>query len=207
MLEGDVLMNDNKMTRVAKNLDILANVGGKITCAAGIVCMVVAVLTLFFGGRMFAEGAVTLDIDFIKFHLNDNGYVNERFMKFYVIAATLGGGIICFLVYYISKVLRTILAPMKNGRPFEDGISGNLKKVGWGVLIGGFLSELVGIAARMLLIKAYSIEALFESAAIAKTEFVFTMNFDFVLITCVVFFLSYVFTYGHALQQESDETL
>ena len=200
-------MNNSKMVRVAKNLDIFANVGGKITFAAGIACIVVAFLSLILGDRMFAGGALTLDLDFIKFYLNENICVNEQFVKLYVVAATLGGGIICFLVYYVSKVLRKILAPMKNGRPFETGISENLKRVGWIILIGGFLSELVGIVARILLIKAYSIDLLFTSASIAKTEFVFTMNFDYVLITCVVFFLSYIFTYGQVLQQESDETL
>ena len=48
---------------------------------------------------------------------------------------------------------------------------------------------------------------IFASAVIAKTEFVLTMNFDFVLLACVIFLLSYVFTYGQALQQDSDETL
>ena len=96
---------------------------------------------------------------------------------------------------------------MKNGRPFEEGISANLKKVGIWVLVGGFLSELVGIVARILLINAYSVDELFASAAISKTEFVLTMNLGFVLIACVIFFLSYIFAYGHVLQQESDETL
>ena len=82
-----------------------------------------------------------------------------------------------------------------------------MKKIGWGILIGGLLSELVGVVARILLIKAYSIDELFASATITKTEYIFTMNFDFVLIACVVFFLSYIFTYGQLLQQESDETL
>lgn len=200
-------MNNSKMTRVAKNLDIFANVGGKITFGAGIVCILVAFLTLIFGSKMFAEGAITLDLDFIKFHLSDNTYVNTQFVKLYVFAATLGGGILCFLVYYVSKVFRKILAPMKNGRPFESGISENLKKAGWGILIGGFLSELVGVVARMLLIKACSIDTLFASEVVTKTEFVFTMNLNFVLIACVVFFLSYIFTYGQGLQQESDETL
>ena len=200
-------MNNSKMTRVAKNLDVFANIGGKITLGVGIVCVMVAFLTLIFGGKMFAGGAITLDLDFIKIHLNENTYVNDQFVKIYVFAATIGSSIICFLVYYVSNVLRKILAPMKIGRPFEAGISENLKRVGWFILIGGFFSELVGIVARILLIKAYSIDLLFTSASIAKTEFVFTMNFDFVLITCVVFFLSYIFTYGQVLQQESDETL
>ena len=61
-------MDNNKMTRVAKNLDIFANVGGKITGGAGIACILIAFLTLVFGGKMFAEGNVTLNLDFIKFH-------------------------------------------------------------------------------------------------------------------------------------------
>ena len=200
-------MDNNKMTRVAKNLDIFANVGGKITASAGIVCILIAFLTIVFGSKMFVDGNVTLNLDFIKFHLKDNAYVNEQFIKWYVFAATLGGAIICFLVYYVSSVFRKILAPMKNGRPFEVGISENLKKVGLGVLVGGFLSELVGVVARILLIKAYSIDELLASSAIDKTEFAFTMNLDFLLIACVILLLSYIFTYGQALQQEADETL
>ena len=62
-------MNNNKMTRVAKNLDILVNVGGKIAAAAGIICILLAFSALIFGARIFAEAAITLDLDFIKFHL------------------------------------------------------------------------------------------------------------------------------------------
>lgn len=200
-------MNNNKMTRVAKNLDIFANVCGKITVGVGVACILVAFLTFILGEKMFAAGDITLELDFIKFHLNSNSCVNVQFIKFYVFAAALGGGIICFIVYYVSKLLREILAPIKMGRPFENGISENLKKVGWVVLIGGFFSELVGVIARILLINAYSINELFSSEVIAKTEFVFNINLNFVLIACVIFFLSYVFTYGQVLQQESDETL
>ena len=200
-------MNNNKMTRVAKNLDIFANVGGKITAGAGVVCVLVAFLSLIFGAQMFTAGNTTLNLDFIKFHLNNTSYVNTEFIKFYVFTAALGGGIICFIVYYVSKLFRKILAPMKMGRPFENGIAENLKKVGWVIMIGGFFSELVGVIARILLINVYSIDKLFFSEAIAKTEFVFTINLNFVLVVCVIFFLSYIFTYGQMLQKESDETL
>ena len=115
-------MNHNKMSRSAKNLDIFANVGGKIAFAAGIVCIVTAFLTLIFGSKMFAGGAMTLDLDFIKFHLNSSAYVNEQFLKLYVCAATFGGSILCFLLSYIFKLFREILSPMKTGRPFDYAI-------------------------------------------------------------------------------------
>lgn len=200
-------MNNNKMIRIAKNLDIFANVGGKITAGMGIACVLIAFLTLIFGGQMFMDGAITLDIDFVKFHLADNYYVDEKFIKLYVFTGCLGGGVVCFLVYYISTLFRKLLAPMKLGRPFEMGISENLRKIGWAVLIGGLFSESLGVIGRMLLTRAYSMDELFTSSAITGTEYALTMNLNFVLITCVLFFLSYIFTYGQALQQDSDETL
>lgn len=200
-------MNNHKMTRAAGTLDILANVGGKLTAVVGAVCIVIAVLTLAFGSRMLSDAELTLDLDFIKFHLSDSAPVDEKMLKLYMVAGTLGGSVVCFLVYYVSKLLREILAPMKQGRPFEQGISGQLKKVGRAILLGGFFSELIGVVARFLLIRAFSVDELFASAAIAKTEYVFTIDLSFALIACVVFFLSYIFTYGQALQEESDETL
>ena len=77
-------MENKKMINTAKNFDIFARVGGKISAGLGIACIILALFTLIFGGKMFTDGAITLDLDFIKFHLNDNAYVNERFMKLYV---------------------------------------------------------------------------------------------------------------------------
>ena len=98
-------MNNDKMTRVAKNLDIFANVGGKITAGAGVVCMVVAFLALVFGTKMFEMGDTTLNLDFIKFHLNNHSYVNVHFIKFYVFIVDLNNhstitNLIVFLILH-----------------------------------------------------------------------------------------------------------
>ena len=94
-------MDNNKMARVAKSFETFAKVGDKIAVAAGIVCAVTAILTLIFGNKMFEAGTVTLDLDFVKFHLSSDTYVNMQFMKFYVCAATLGGCVLCFLLAFI----------------------------------------------------------------------------------------------------------
>ena len=156
---------------------------------------------------MFTDGAITLDLDFIKFHLNDNAYVNERFMKLYVCITAFVGGLICLLIYYISTLCCKILSPMKEGRPFEPSVSMDLRKIAWGILIGGLIAEGLGIVARILLTKAYTLNELFTSDAISKTEYLYIMNLDFVFIACIILFLSYIFSYGQILQQDSDETL
>ena len=119
-------MDNNKMARVAKNFDTFAKVGDKIAVAAGIVCAVTAILTLIFGNKMFEAGTVTLDLDFVKFHLSSDTYVNMQFMKFYVCAATLGGSVLCFLLSYICKVLgvcKTTACKIKNSGILDPAIS------------------------------------------------------------------------------------
>ena len=200
-------MDNKKIINTAKILDLLANVGGKIAGIIGIVCVLLAFFTLILGDKMFSQGAFALDLDFIKFHFDDSFSVNEKFIKLYSFIGTLGGGLICFFIYYISTVLHKILSPMSNGRPFEIGISENLRKIGWAILICGCISELLGVIARVLLVNAYPMTELFTSAAITKIEYLFTIDLNFAFITIVIFLLSYIFTYGQKLQQDSDETL
>lgn len=201
-------MDNDKITRVAKNLDIFANVAGKVAAAAGIVSLAAAALLLIFGRNMLDPSSIKLNLDFAVLHLGESAPVNERFFSLYAVSSALGAGILCFLVSYVCKLIRAILSPMKNGRPFEAGISDNIKKVAWAVLIGGLVSELMGVAARVMLIKAFRVDELFAAtAAVAKTEYAFTIDLGFALFACVLFFLSYVFAYGRMLQQESDETL
>ena len=50
-------------------------------------------------------------------------------------------------------------------------------------------------------------DAIFSAPAIHSVEYVFTLDFGFVWLFCVVRFLAQIFAYGQQLQQESDETL
>ena len=125
----------------------------------------------------------------------------------YAVIGTLGVSVICFIMYYIMNVLHKILTPMKNGRPFEEGISTYLKNIGWAILVGGSITEILGVVSRVLLVNSYPMNAIFTSEAITKMEFMFTINLNFVLLAIVMYLLSYIFQYGQQLQQESDETL
>lgn len=195
------------MIKTAKNLDILANIFGKIALIAGGISIVLAVLTLVLDAEFFVKGATSVDFDFIRVHLAQGCVADERFIKLYAFAGSLGGGMVCIVAGYCASLFRKILAPIKDGRPFEADISRNLKKAGWAVLAGGLLTEITGVAARALLVKAYPMNQIFSAEAVTKTEFMSVINLDFVIITCILFFLSYIFAYGQALQKESDETL
>lgn len=204
-------MNKKKMITTAKNLDILANILGKVVGILGVFGIFAFTLFFIFGNKLIENGflmnSLTLDFDFIKFHLSENFILNTERFKLYLVLLMIPGEITCFAVYYISTLIRKILAPMKTGRPFEIGAAENLKKIGWIILVKGIVEEAFSIAAQMLSVKVYGLDEFFTSPSIERTEFIYTYDINFVLVACAIFLLSYIFKYGQQLQQESDETL
>jgi len=200
-------MKNEKIMKTAKSLDVFAKIAGGICRAMGIVCVVFSVLVLIFGGAMFEEGELTLELAFVKFHLADDLQAVTGMVRLYAVVGLIAAGVILFMAAYVSKILRRVLEPMKEGRPFEADIPENLKKTAWIVLIGGAIVQIIGIIERVLMVQAFPMDQIFASEAITKWEYVITMDPSFVLYFFVILFLSYIFAYGQALQQESDETL
>lgn len=200
-------MENKKMINSAKTLDIFAKVAGGIFSAVGCVCIVFAVLVLIFGEKMFAEGSMTLDLDFVKLHIAEQFQAVTGMMKLYTILGLLAVSVLCFLLHFICLYLRAVLTPMKEGRPFEADIPVYLRRIAWLTLGGGLAGGLIGIAERVVLTKAFPMDEIFASDAISEVEYVFNMDFGFIWVFIAFLFLSYVFSYGQKLQQGADETL
>ena len=200
-------MNEKKFITTAKHLDTTVKICGGFFQAAGIVLLIFAALVLFLGEKMFDTSTLSLDLGFLKLYLTEAYRTVSTSMKHYTVFGLLSGSLLCFLVGYTAGLLRKILEPMKGGRPFEADIPGHLKKIAWIVLLGGIAVQILGLLQSILLVRAYPMEELFATSAIEKLEYVFTADFTFVLLFCAIRFLSYIFSYGQNLQQESDETL
>lgn len=200
-------MNDHKMMVSAKNMDTFVKVVGRIFEVVSIVLAVFAVLVAIFGEAMFEAGSLSIDLDFMKFQLAEEYQQITNGMRLFAIVSLLAAAGVCIAVSVICKLLRRILAPMKDGRPFEPGVAGDLRKIGWVVLVAGAVWQIAGCVLNMLLIRSYPMEQIFSSDAITGITYHFTFDLNFVLISCTLFLLSYIFAYGQMLQKESDETL
>ena len=198
-------MNNKKMITTAGHLDTVLRITEGLMTVFAIVFAVFVVLAKLFGEKL-TDGSFTLDLDFIKLHLAQDaiaaGVIQNR-MEVILFTGLIG----CIFIRYGLGFLRRILAPMKEGRPFEEEVAVNLKKVAWLLLIGGGLIQVIGLAERALLVRDLPMDAIFSAPAIHSVEYVFTLDFGFVWLFCVVRFLAQIFAYGQQLQQESDETL
>ena len=200
-------MDINKLTRTAGNLDTLAKVASVMCKSMAVVCLVFSVLVGIFGEKMLTSTAMSLDLDFLKIHLSDTYITFTPMTKLYMVVGLISAGISCWIFGYGLSLVRKVLDPMKQGRPFEDHIPGVLRKIAWVVIIGGILTQLLGIAARVLSMQVFPMEEIFSSPAIDHVETMFGLDLSCVILGCVILFLSYVFQYGRTLQVEVDETL
>ena len=200
-------MENNKMMKTAGTFETIFKVVRGITKACGFVCLVMAVLTLIFGEKMFDSGALTLDLDFVKLHLAEDFQVVTGAVQLYTVVCLLVGSVLCFVVAYTCGLYRGILALVKEGRPFDGEVPAGLRKLAWVCLVGGGLIQLLGIASRILLVNALPMDVIFSSPAIESVEYVYMFDFGFVWMFVVMILLARIFEYGQKLQQESDETL
>lgn len=109
--------------------------------------------------------------------------------------------------WYCVKFLRQIIAPMKEGLPFQQGISRKLRKLAWIVLIGSGLTQVCDVLGNRFEMSSVDWNAVVNPEIVSKVSIFTTIDYNFLYVGLLFLFLSYVFRYGESLQQLADETL
>ena len=200
-------MEMDKMKKAAGNWDIFVKFIDKFYGVIAWVAVAVGAVIMIFGEHIMTEGALSLELGYLTLYLAEGAQVDFRMMKTALGAGLMICGVIFLLVSRGAKLLRGILASMKEGRPFEPDAPARLRKIAWLALAGGALLHVAVFLIEGVMIRACSVEQIFSSPYIAGVEYTFTMDFGFVWLACAILMLSYVFEYGQKLQLESDETL
>lgn len=198
-----------KLSKISKVVDKFLLVTYRILIIVCVVCTVLLGVLYFVDptGETMVEGTWSLGLGDVDLVLAEN-VVNYEMMKAEIIflLSAMVAGVIFF--GYAIKVLRSILAPMIQGKPFVGSVSGDLKKLGWTIIIGSVAFGIVQTIARTLLYTTFDIQNLLLSDKIVDVKCTIMM-FDVktILLGVLVLLLSHVFSYGEKLQQQDDETL
>lgn len=131
-----------------------------------------------------------------------NGNQNIKIMISFLISS-----IILITIWYIIKKVREIIAPMKLARPFEQGLSKKIKKLGYVVLVSGTIIELFEVFSMFILVEKYNFDMIFDKSIVESIHFDFKIHISFVIVALSLFFISFIFAYGEELQKENDELL
>ena len=165
---------------------------------------------VFLTGDGFQDGAGTLagfTVGFLEIHYThglpytQNAAICVNLFELITVAALMG------LYCWAIRILRHILAPMTNGKPFAKTIWADLKKLGWVSLALCLTDNIIDLGIVLIYEYAYPVRELLESGNIQSVHFRYHFEPAFAIIAGVLFLLSHIFHYGAQLQQLSDETL
>ena len=199
-----------KLVKTARTIDVFLKIAEVMVIVGALLLMVFDMLLLVFSaqGTLEISDGTVIGATFGKTRLilatGAEGDVYE-FVKAYTVMCV--GAVVMLAVGYAGiRLFRKILAPMKEGAPFAEGISRDIKRFGIFTLVAGLAGGAVQFALAAVVNAIFG--ALAESGAlIGETSDYLTVEGNFVLVAVVAFLLSYVFKYGEELQRQSDETL
>lgn len=211
ILRMNNIMTDIKMNKTAKTLDtfvkifqIIAIIGIVMSLVGAAVMGVCLLLDVPTEQLMDVNSTITLD--------NMTLTLSEDFSIALEKTFAVGMGTMCVMavymaiLHYFMKVLRDIFAPMKEGKPFHDSVSLNLKKLGYGGIAMFVMEAVASLVGGFLTMTVYPIQEMLGSA-VTHIDYSVEVNMAYLFLAAICFLLSYIFKYGTQLQQLSDETL
>ena len=201
-------MENTKLSKGAAIIDRILKILQGFALAGVIVAAIFIPLTLILGRKIVADASsLELGVVTLKLAGDASAYLDEGNLKVSIVCVLICLILISAAAWYCIRVLREILVPMKEGRPFARGISAKIRKLAWTVLIGGGVAEMGGVLAEVFETRAYHLERLLDMDRIVAVAYNFDVDLWFLGAALVLFFLSFIFRYGKELQREADETL
>ena len=192
-----------KISSTANILYVLARIAS-VCCIVGLCIMLAAGVLLFAFDSASMIEFTGLELGMFTFELAG---VDFELIRSTFLCDVLPAVVLLVYGWLALRIIRQILAPMKDGQPFDTAVSANLKKLCWLTVGGGVCSQVLGMAAAGMMYKAYDFAALFTNEKITAVNMNMELDLGFVVLALIWYMLSCVFRYGEELQKQSDETL
>lgn len=202
-------MEKQKFTKAATIIDRILKILQGFSIAGVIVSAIFIPLTLIFGEKIVVNSSKFEIGKVLSFDVNGDSFafLNQSEIKLSIVVMLVAMIMICLVYYRILKVFREVMAPMKEGNAFAEGISMKIKKLGWVVIIGGTIAECCAAVAQMFQLRAYNWMAILDKNVVSNVQYDFSLDCNYIILGLVILFLSFIFKYGEELQKEADETL
>ncbi len=150
-------------------------------------------------GREPLSLGLDLNIVFSGFILTAEQFSGNDYALIWGFVSVLNVIFSVFLLYSIA-IIRRILQPMKEGRPFEKTCSLELAKLAWVSVLFAVVYLVLTNVGKALILHFLQVDTRLVNPGIS-------IDLTFFIVAAVLFLVSYIFEYGEELQQLSDETL
>ena len=201
-------MNDEKMIKTADTCYKIVSVLRIIVIAGAVLYAVGLMIILFSGIGNMPLSYNSLSFGGVTLHLAEGALPDQTISSSGILPAMLPASVILAMAIYFLTIMRRILEPMKEGRPFDTSVSQNIRRLGTSVLAGGVLCYAMEIVSGFFFQNQYDLlKELFREGVVDHITITHSFSLSFIFAALVLYLLSYVFHYGEELQRQSDETL
>lgn len=200
-------MNKEKLMKTAKGLDIVAKITSIFT-EIGIIGTIVGMVLIALGAYDIHSGSnLSINIGEVDIYLKES-YANQINISKTSLLVTLASALLILLIiWYVLRIARQILKPMREGNPFDVSVSGKIRTLAKVQLFGGLGVSLLKALASSMSVMDFNVMDIFNQNVVERISINYTFDLNFLFIAFILYLLSYVFEYGEELQQLSDETL
>ncbi len=199
-------MNDSKLIKSSGIIDrILRILQGFLIALAAL--SVVMIISCFAVGEKLVADASFIELGNLTLYLSENAVPAFPALRKIIVFSLATIFFVAAAGWYLLRVIRGILEPMKEGRPFAHGVSARVKLLAWISLIGGAVFEACRAFCSIALWNAFDLSILLNPETVLSVSHSYSFNGSFVVTAGILFLLALCFQYGESQQQESDETL
>lgn len=199
-----------KLIRTSHILDKLFKIIRCIDIVVGVICIPLLIISFVLPENFYTDMASAVNtsiwLDTIKLQLNHSLPLSGA-LKAAVSVLLILAAVSCGIIAFGLQLLRNILTPMKDGKPFDNTVSTNLRKLGWLTVTGSIVYSVISTISLYFISNLYDLTALFREGSVDGIIVNYHYNIAFLIVAALLFLLSYIFRYGEELQQQSDETL
>lgn len=200
-----------KLMGISKKLDTFFKVMQKLVLIGfAVMILVTAILTivnLVNPDAVIGEDFHIVDIGPITIELAQELALSNSAVLAYVWSVMLIGAVAAVVIYYVFGLVRKILQPMIEGRPFDAGVGAHIKKIGYASLVLGVVQNVGAMLETSMALKAFDLAAFADSGAVRSITANYTLDLSFLIVFFLLLLIAHVFNYGTELQQLSDETI
>ncbi len=192
-----------KISATANILYTIAKIASVCIIVGACIIIAAAALLLGFDNASMIE-FTSLDLGILSFEL---AQISPEMLRSAFLCEMVPAMVLLACGWYVLRILKQILLPMKNGQPFDGSIAAKMKNLCWLTVGGGVCSQLASMTAGILMYKAYDFSTLFLNEHITHVSMNMELDLGFVVLALIWYMLSCIFRYGEELQKQSDETL
>ncbi|MCR4955641.1 MAG: hypothetical protein K6A30_03040 [Lachnospiraceae bacterium] len=200
-------MKNEKLCKIARIVDRLLAIAFVINWIGLFFLIVggtVAVVT------MTRFGTTHVNLDFFGMAmvvLKDPKFLNQDIYRMMSVVDLVVAFAKIVVIIISIHLVRKVLEPMKEGRPFEKGMDKQITVIGWMSLGVGFFGNVMEIFNEIQMSRMIHTDDIFNMKNVLNVTWKYSFDWKFILVAIGILLMSFVFHYGEELQKESDEML